>query len=256
MTRLLLSSFVLVLCSCSAPRLNLAGRYGALEQAGQVGVSGMPDAGVTSFAEVGLVGEEAATTLTADLKWGSPHLRLSAQSASYSGSGVLNSDIELNGGTLSAGEEIRSTMDTTVQTIAITFDLVPTDFVEFGIGIGVTLLDLGLSFEAVDSEAAVATDSPLPIPIGAVNAAVWLGPIELSGFFGGVAVSTDEGKASHFDLDITARWSFLGEGDGAGGSLEVGWRQVRLAVEFEDGDDNLNMDFTQTGPYVGLSFHL
>jgi hypothetical protein len=139
---------------------------------------------------------------------------------------------------------------------ALLFDLFPGDTVELALGVGATYLDVDLRFTQVGTTTTVATEEALPVPMVAGLASVWLGPVEVSAFAGGFSYALDGDEITFLDADLFARWALFGGQKRLRGSLVVGYRHTSLDLSYEDDDDEVDIDLTVDGPYVGLALSL
>jgi hypothetical protein len=55
------------------------------------------------------------------------------------------------------------------------------------------------------------------------------------------------------DADIAASYRFLGGEERFSLAGTLGWRYARIQADYEDGDDNVRLDMTLDGPYIGLT---
>jgi len=227
----------------------------SMDNSGELSALGPVTGQTTSFKDLGIDGDEGSLGAVVDLSWGSPHLSVSTQSASYEGSGTVKSNITLDGHTFVANTDVDSRMDVGLHSMLLTFDLVPGDNAEFGFGIGVTAIDFLLALEDTATKQELVGESLLPIPVVGVRGSMDAGPITLNGVLSGMTVSVDEGEVDMRDYDLFGRWKFAGGEEHLIGSVTFGWRRTKVDLEFEDAGDSIALDFTSGGPYVGLSLH-
>ncbi len=242
---------VLALAACGTPHLEAMARYGEYSLDGDLAISSMGINSSNSMDTLGLDDSEGSAGLLVDFKWGGPHLTISTQSTSYSGEGRLESELSFGGDTIDAGDDVDSDFDLGLTTGVLTWDLAPGPL-ELGLGLGVTIIALDASFEEIGMNNEVSTDESLPAPMLAARAGFELGPIEVNGLLTGFAFSSGDDEITFYDLDIFGRYKFFGGSDHLGGSFVFGWRQVDFDVEYEDGNSDVELDFSYSGPYIGL----
>jgi hypothetical protein len=253
MTRLLLIPLVL-LAACSAPTLDASVRYGLNSLDGDIltGTGGTVVA--NSFNDLGLNDDEPTPGATVDFKWGSPHLSISTQSSSFSGSGVLSSQLEIGGDIISVGADVDSNIDVGVTSAILTFDLAPTSALELGIGVGVVALDLNLRFREDLSGTTVESDEVIPIPVLAARAGMEFGDWEVGGVVSGLDIEVDGDSVQFVDLDVFGKYHFAGGQDRISASFLFGYRSTDLTVDYADSGDQVDANLTVAGPYIGLRF--
>lgn len=239
------------LSACSLPRLDAMARYGQYGLDGDIAISSSGASASNDIDTLGLDDTEGAAGAVVDFKWGMPHLSISTQSTSYSGDGTLDADISFDGNTIDAGTDVASDLDLDLTTGVLTFDVLPGP-VELGLGFGVTLVGFDMKFVEDGTGETVDTDERAPIPVLAARAGMQFGSLEVGGLLSGMSVNSGDVDASLFDLDLFGRWNFIGGEDHLGGSLVLGWREVNFDVDYEDGDDDVNLDLGYSGPYIGL----
>ncbi len=242
--------------SCALPSLDVTPRYASLSLDGDFGASSSNVTATANLDEAGLDDTEGTPSLRADLKWGMPHLILSTHSASFSGSGTVDADIELDGDIIMAGTAVDSDLDLGVHSGVLVFDLFPGKNFEVGVGFGATLLDLDVLIRDQGSTDEVATDELIPIPVIALNLGTQIGPVELAGYIAGISIDVDGDKASFFDADVFARYHMFGGKNRVRASIVGGWRQSKFDVDYDDGGDNVEAEFDLSGPYLGVEFTL
>lgn len=252
MTRLLLP--LALLAACSAPTLDASLLYGLQELDGHIktGTGGATVA--NSFDDLGLNDAEGALGASVDLKWGSPHLSISTQSTEFSGSGILSSQLEVDGDIISVGSAVDSDIEVGVTSALLTFDLAPTDTVEFGLGVGIVALDLDLRFREDITATTVSTDETLPIPVIAARLGIDIGSWEVGGVLSGLDIEVEGDSVKFFDLDVYGRYDFFGGAERAAVSLMLGYRSTDLAIDYEDGADTVDAELEVSGPYFGVRF--
>lgn len=252
---------VLLVGACSAPRLAVLPRAGNFEPGGEVVLSG--DAGgvgvasTNSVEALGLVEDEGVPGLRLDLGWGGMCLTLAWQQSEHGGSGTLEGEISDDDVSLGAGTAVDTVFDLGLGEVLLTFDLVPGDSLELGLGLGAALFDLDVSVtdsttgDTVDPEA-----STFAAPLVAVRGGVRLGSLDVQALLGGMDLSYDGDSAALVDLDVFARLNLLGEPGGAHGALVLGFRWLDLDVDYDDDAGQVEAEVDFAGPYAGVSFGL
>ncbi len=249
-----LLALLLPLGACGAPRLEGAARYGLMELDGDLLLSSDGTGASNSYDELGLGDEEGAPGVNVDFKWGAPHLAISTQSSSYSGTGTLTSEISFEGDVIPIGADVDSDLELGVHSAVITFDMVPREDIEFGLGVGLVGLQFEADFRELGVGTRVSTDETLPIPVLAARAAIEDGDWELVAAVSGLEIEVDDDKVTFIDIDAYLRWCFLGGEDRLGTSLAVGWRDTTLDLDYDEDGDEVEADLGVGGLYVALRF--
>lgn len=244
---------LVALSGCVAPRVDITPRLGQFDVDGDIGVSTTSVTATNSVKDAGLQDDESVFGGRVDLTWGGVHLTASAQKSNHDGDGVLEADLSQGGVTITAGTTVASELDLGLYSGIVTFDLIPVDNFELGLGLGATVVDFDASFTDTGSGDRVATDESVPIPLLAARAGAAFGPVDLSALAGGMKVKFDGDDASYVDLDLMARLRVLGGGERLTGWVALGWRQVDLNVDYDDGDDSVEVDMQFSGPYLGIT---
>jgi hypothetical protein len=257
MFRALTLALLLGTTACFAPKLRVDLNYALTELDGQVSAvdtSGGP--ATTTYAstsDLGLGDSEGSLQPRVRLEWGGFELMVDHQSYSYSGDGTATVDLEFAGTTISAGDDVASSLDMTISTAMIFVDVLPTDMVRLGLGLGVSYADEQIEFESLTLApgARAGSDEAAPIPVIGVHAGLAFDQIELDVLARGLSVDISDVKATFLDVDGALVWSFLGKGH-VSGNLRLGYRHVALDAEFDDGSSAVVLDLTSSGPYLGL----
>lgn len=255
LSRLLPLLAALCAASCALPSLDLQPRYGNLSIEGDAGFSTSGLGGAADLEQAGL-DDDSSLSGRLDFKFGMPHLVVLGQRPRFEGEGTLDVTIDDGTNTISAGANVASSIDLDMYDAALLFDLFPGDTVELALGFGAAYLDMSLVFEEDGTGTTITSDEAVPVPLLAAAASVWVGPIELSAFVGGIAYELDDDEVSYLDIDAFARWKLLGGSSRVRGSLVGGWRRTDLDVEYDDDSTLVEADLVIQGPYLGLELSL
>ena len=245
------------LSSCNIiPSATVTPRLASLELDGDLllGVGGVSGSG--DLETLGLGDSESTFAPRVDLSWGPVDLVATAYNSSFSGEGVADVTLDLGGTTITAGDTVRSDLDLSSLGLLAIWDFVPTDLVDFGLGLGVQLIDISASVESIGLGAGtIETDESAPFPVLAARAAVQVFDLELVGVASGVSFETGGIDATYYDLDLMASYTFE-RFLGFHGALVAGWRQIVVDAEYTDQGSDVILDFTLSGPFFGLSLGL
>jgi hypothetical protein len=239
--------------SCGTPSFGVTPRLGTLDIDGDIGVESTGVTAKNSVESLGLVEDDSVFSGRVDFDWGGVHVTAAGQSSTHDGDGVLEADISQGGTTITAGTAVESKLDIGIYSGVVTFDLLPTDNFELGLGLGVAAIDFDVSFTDPNTSDRIATDETVPLPVIALRGAVAFGPVDVSVLANGMAVAIDGDEATYIDIDAMARVRVLGSDDRFTGWITLGWRQIDLDAEYED-DGEAELDLEFSGPYFGLTF--
>ena len=166
--------------------------------------------------------------------------------ASYEGSG--NANLNFAGTPISG--PVQSELDWAQARALATFDLVPTDMVDIGIGLGVSYIDFQSRFTSGGNTEELEGSAPLPYPAAKASVEFWR--IEVGGTAGWIEFNADDVEARYLEADVYARLKLIGGGLVWGG-LVLGYRLVDTDIDFEDDGDFGRVDLEFSGPYAGLT---
>lgn len=204
----------------------------------------------SSFDELGVGDDEAAFGGMARIGFGGAELSVAALGIGYEGSGTTDSQFEFNGQTITANTDVDTDIDLQMARALFTWDLIPIGGVDFGLGLGATLLDLDFELrERGGGGTRISTEQTIPVPLIGARAAWTWGPIDLRADVGGLMIDYDGDEATVIDGELSAAVEFLGIGD-----LVVGYRITSIDALYEDEDAKIETDFDLEGYYFGLQF--
>jgi hypothetical protein len=237
------------LASCAAPQFTVAPTYGLFEPKGDVSyVSSGGGTANNSIDTLGLDESEGTFGARADFKWGVPHLTVSTQASSWEGDGTLTADF----GGISAGVNVESELDLALHRAILTFDVLPTDTFELGLGFGVTAADIDAQVTDDLTNTTESADEVAPIPLLALRGGFRIWRLDFEALVAGMSIASGDDEATYLEADFNARMALFGSPGNVNGSLLLGWRQVDIDVEYTDGGDDVALDLTFNGPYFGL----
>jgi hypothetical protein len=249
-------TLALALAGCSAPALQLTPRLAQLDLEGELGISGATVNGQNDLENAGVEKDDSVPGARLDLDVGPVHWTVSTQSSTHDGDGTLDFDLTQGGVTISAGADVRTDVDLGVHQLALTWDLVPTDMLELGLGLGAAALDLDGSFQEIGTGTTVATDELAALPVLAARLGIDLGRLDLSVLASGLSIDYDGNDYRLVDLDFMARLQLFGGDARLAGFLVGGYRDVNAEVGYDDGSDRIEADVGLSGLYFGVSLGL
>lgn len=257
MSRLLLVLGLVAAAGCSLPRARVNLGYGLGTLDGDVSAqdtSGGPILNAASSTdELGLDDAEGVLQPRISFEWLGFELMLDHQAYSYSGTGTTSVDLEFAGATIAAGDDVASEVDMTLTGAMVFLDVLPGERFRLGLGLGATFVDEEITFTSLSLSpgTSAGSDEHAPVPVVGIHASAVLGPIELDVLARGLSVDVEDVEATFFDLDAGLVWTWFGR-DHLSANVRVGWRQVGLEAEYDDGDSRIDLDLEAAGPYVSL----
>lgn len=248
---IIVAAIAMTLSACSAPTVGLEARYGRLDADGDVALATGGAAVRNSLGDLGIDAGEDSLSLRGDVKFGSPHLTLSTEGAQWSGDGTLTA----NFGGIVLGTPVESDLDLSIHRAILTFDLLPIPWVELGLGLGVSALDIQARVEDTGTSTVEEIDEMVPVPELAARLAVEFWRVRVEALVGGMSYNAGGDAARYLDGDLSARVRLGGLGP-VDGWLTAGYRLISIDAEFEDGADDIEVDTTFDGVYFGLRLSL
>ncbi|MCC6407571.1 MAG: hypothetical protein IT453_10405 [Planctomycetes bacterium] len=243
----------LLFAACSAPSARIMPRYAQLDIGGDIGVQ--QGSSVTAQASVdalGLEKDDGVLGARIDAQLGG-HWTFSFQSSTHDGDGVADATLSQSGFTINVGDPVSSKLDLGLYQGAVTWDLLPTDVVELGLGLGVTAVDIDAEITEKIGGESVATNEIVPIPVLQGRLGFDLGPVEVEGLLGWVSIDYSGDEATFLDFDGMASWRFFGDDDRLAGWLALGYRYVDVEVAYDDSGDSVDAQIDFSGPWLGLA---
>src|SRR5262245_7049598 len=241
MKRIAASCLLFLASACSTVHLAVLPRVGNFEPEGEIALSGSAGGvgvdATNSVEALGLVEDEGVPGIRADLDWGRSRWTLAWQQSEHGGTGTLEAEISDDDASIAAGTQVDSVFDMGLGEFLVTFDVVPGDTFELGLGLGATLFDLDVSVtDPLGGDTVDPDESTFAAPLVALRGGVRFGRVDLEALLGGIDFTYDGDSASLYDLDVLARVNLLGEHGRAHGALVVGYRLVDLDLDYDEDD--------------------
>ncbi len=244
------------LASCAAPQFSVAPTLGRFKPDGKVSyidtTQPVPASIDNSVGNLGLAESANTYGLRADLKFGAPHLTLSTQASSWDGSGALSADF----GGISAATPVNTKLDLALHRLALTFDVIPTDLFELGLGVGVTVADIDARVSDTGSSLTERANEVAPLPVLVLRGGARVWRLDFEALVSGMSIDYDGNQATYLEADVNAKLALFGAAGSLNGSVVLGWRHVGLDVEYDDDDAKATVDLRFSGPYFGLQLGL
>jgi len=248
---------VALACSaCVAPELRVEQNVGQLDIEGDLAVSSMGTATSSSVESLGFEEDEGFYYPRVELEWLGFTTSVAGFQGEFSGNGIAESTLDLGTDVINPGDPVASDLELGVATAAFTFDVVPTDVLDVGIGLGLGWFDYDASIVATTTNMSVASEESFPIAFLALRLASEIGRLRLVGRAGGLEVDLGDEELTYLDIDVAGHYrlfSTLGQLDG---HLTLGYRYLRTDLEYEDQGSEVDADLRFDGPYLGLTFTL
>lgn len=234
--------------ACTSPTVNATPFLASLGVSGDLAIADSSSAAVsTSFGQLGLSDDEASLGGIVRVGLAGAELSISGLTIGFDGEGTADGQYDIGGNTITAGTAVTSKLDLEMARALFTWDLVPISGVDLGIGLGASLIDVDLELQEIGGAGRIATDQLVPVPMLGARAAWTWGPVDLRADVGGLLVEFDGDSATIIDGELSAAVELLDIGD-----LVVGYRTMRIDVEYEDANSLVNTDIDLEGYYFGV----
>jgi hypothetical protein len=228
---------------------------GPIEAEGSLAASTSGASSASDLSDLGIDEESAVFQPRVDFAWGGMDVVVQSWSAEFAGTGSLTGDFDLGGTTIPAGDDVDTSIDLRTFDADVTWDVVPGDMVDLGLGLGIKLLDVDLRVTSLTTGDEVSTDEVVPLPVLALRGEVEVGDFALQADVSGLALDVSSVDVRVLDLDLAAAWRF-GELGGVHGELALGWRSTDFELAFEDQGSEVDAELAFSGPFLGLTVGL
>lgn len=247
---------VLLVASCSVTSVRPWGRVGYLHLDGDIAGSVGPVSAGVSVDSLGLDDHEAVPNIGADFDWDPIHLAVEGLVAGYDGTGITDAVLSIPGHPpIMPNTPVESKVDVGIYQARATWDLLPSAPLDLGIGVGVGLIDYGLSIRPTSSPEPHGIDDELPFGFLTARVGRKFGNFEFLGHISGLGFEFDDEEINFIDLEGSLIWTFWYMETGAA-ALEVGYRYIEIDYDFDPSLGHFNADGTLEGPFAGLSVRL
>lgn len=245
----------LLITGCGVPTGRFSARGGPLYLDG--GVSSTRGGDVVqaqaSVDDLGLDDPEIAFQPKAEVDWGGLNLSLDGFSVGYEGTGIATADLEIGGQPpIVPGVGVDTSLDLTYVMLKATWDFIPGDLLDAGIGLAGGIVDYDLSIHEVRGIGTFDTSKTVPIVYPVIRVGSLLGPVRIVGYLGGLGLSLNGDKIKYIDGELYAGVRLFGEESRFKGWMSLGYRYIDFTYEYDSGDSDLDLDATISGPYLSL----
>ena len=246
-----------LLGSCyGLPKAGFTPRFLSMDIEGDISVSSGGATGAADLESLGLQKDSGSFAPRADFEWGAFELTLANSSTNHSGSGVANAKLEFDGNIIDINEAVQTDFELGLTELIMTWDVIPGDTVDVGIGFGVTLADVNMNIASLlDPNIEYSTDEELPIPMLAGRLGLELGDFNFEALVAGLSVNVEGDSVTVIDMDIALRYNLIDLGGEVMGAISAGWRSFDLELDYdEDTGEAVDINIGFSGPYIGISF--
>lgn len=248
---------VLLLAGCTSPRVRTIGRVGTLAIDGDFDVqsaSGLAKINLNA-GRLGLDDDDdkAVFEPRIDLDFGPFFAAIEILDVSYSGDGVAEASASLGPGTgITLGAPVASDLHATLSRAFFVVDVVPTDVVDIGIGVGVGFIDYELDVRNKTSAGQLRATDDLAFPFLVGRVAAQFGRFEPELIVGGGAIEIDDEDVAYLDIDLALAFRLFGEEGPVQGDFMIGYRYLLVQYGFEDRGGEVDIDLEFQGPFAGM----
>lgn len=249
---------LLAVGACGLPQASFSPRLLSTDVSGTLLVTEGVATTAADVQTLGMQDDSGNFAPRADFEWGGFHVTASTQNSNHDGVGVADATLELDGNTITSGENVATDFELGLTNLAMTWDLFPGDTVEAGIGFGATLVDINSTIASLDNPGInIDTDEQVPVPMLSGRLGIELGRFDLEGLLSGLSVNVDGSDATIFDLDLGLSFDLVDFGGNVMGAIGLGYKTFSVDVQYDDGTGgsvDLNTDFS--GPYFGITISI
>jgi hypothetical protein len=238
----------LSVAACGAPRGGFALSGGYLWTQGEMGVSDTKS--TTGLDDLGL---DATGAVIPDLYlgWGGLRVRATGMWLENSGTGEASHDLGTGSEVIPAGDDVRTEMKIVQASGTVTFDLIPGDWLDIGLGGGLGYLDYEFRFRSQQDDTSFKASEGLAFGYLAVHAASDLGIVRLSGdLAGGGDLDKFESPYVEFDGNVGVR--LFGSESPVQGWVVGGYRVLAVDLDRSVDGARVRANLRLHGPYLGF----
>jgi len=259
LTNSLLAALTLsVLGACGMPQASFNPRLLSTDVSGTLLVTEGVATTAADVETLGMQNDSSNFAPRADFQWGGFHVTAATQNSTHDGTGVADATLELDGITITGGENVATDFQLGLTNLAMTWDLFPGDTVEAGIGFGATLVDINSTIASLDNPGNdIKTDEQVPVPMLSGRLGFDLGRFDIEGLVSGLSVNVDGNDATVYDLDLGVSFQLINFGGEVMGSIGVGYKSFSVDVQYDDGaGGSVDLDTQFSGPYFGITISI
>jgi len=247
---LCLAALAGTVASCAVPNLRLYPRYGPMELDGDIGANAP---GVSAQASVDALGidDESVFQPRVDFDWDPMHIYVQGYQVEFEGTGTADATFDFgNGNGITIGEDVQTSLDLSLYTGSVVFDILPDFLLDLGIGAGVGVIDYDLDMQSLSTPGALQSAEELPFGFLAarVGRTIWRFEVVALVNFLGLELAADE--VQYYDADISVGYVF--NKTALDLQLMLGYRIQHIEVQLDDSGGDLDLDLDLAGPYLGL----
>lgn len=247
------AALLVLVSSCAS--VSVIPRYGRLNIDGSIGINSTSSGSTArnDYKAMGLEDDSSVPGGRVDLGAAGMHATFSLSQSSHGGTGTLQNDVSDGTTTIPAGATVNTDFDVVLGQGIVTWDLVPGNLVEAGIGLGVSAVDIDARITNPVVNLSVGAHGFLPVPVVAGRVGLDFGKVDLSLLADGMDIRADGKDVTLIDLDFMARWKLISTVGGFAGALAAGYRYVDLRFDTSDSSKTIESTTRLSGPWVGLS---
>ncbi|MDF1800732.1 MAG: hypothetical protein P1V81_16275 [Planctomycetota bacterium] len=241
--------------SCGMPSASFNPRALNMDVSGDILVTQGFATSSSDVERLGMTDDSASFAPRADFEWGGFQMTAAHSSTEHSGDGVADSALEFGGVVISDTEPVHTDFELGMTSLLMTWDLLPSETLELGLGFGATLLDLDATITSKTTPAnKIDTDEQVPIPMLAGRVGVDLGRLDFGGLISGLSVDVDGNQATVIDFDLAINYELLDMGGELMGAITLGYKSFSMDVLYDDGSSgSVDLDMEFSGPYFGVT---
>jgi len=251
----------LIICLLVQPASHASPRVRAGLQAAFLDIEGnfglQPSSNIitlTSDAKALGLKEETVFQPRVDFDWKDWHLWLIGFQADYSGSGTLEAKIQVGAlPPIAKGTPVRTDAGFQYLTANFVYDLLPTDAVDLGLGLGGGLIHYELAFKSEVSPISAGLDDTLPFVFPIARVAKEIGNLGLMGTIGGLAVELGAHDITYMQIDLGVHYRIFDQDKKLRGNVTLGYQYFDMDYVYEGQSSIGIIDVILSGPYLGVT---
>jgi hypothetical protein len=241
--------------SHAAPRVKATFQAALLDIDGDFGV--LPNSNIitlTSDANALGLKEETVFQPRLDFDWKDWHLWLIGFQADYSGSGTLEAKVQIGSfPPITRGTPVRTDAGFKYLAANVVYDVLLTDFIDIGLGLGGGLVNYELAFKSQLSSVRVAFDDTLPFVFPLVRIVKEIGNFGLAGTIGGIAIVLGAHDINYLQMDVGISYRVFDQDEKLQGNVILGYQYFEMDYVYEGQSSVGVIDVILSGPYLGFA---
>lgn len=244
---------ILLSAGCSLPRFAVTPRAGYMKLDGDVTLNTGPVQVTGSASDLGVDDGEVVWQPRIDVDWDDLHVTAHGIWHEFSGSGTADVTADVGGHRVKFDAPARTHFDFGIYAVEAAYDIIPTDFIDVGLGLGAGMVEYDIRISSPVQNASVEADDQLPFGYVMARVAKDLWRFNFLVNLRGLTLKLDDDEMTYGDVDASVSFSLFGPDSRFDGKLVVGYRYIYVDYEYTNGTDVDVDNVTLKGPFLGLT---